>query len=157
MPAQNDQRSAQLVAGIVQELSLGRERLLQPVEHPVECRGQMGDVIASGDWDAAPQISTADLISGDTYQSDRSVAERALETSLRTLSSTPGYATSHACHPSELPRFPGGFPPHPGRQSYPGVAMSGVRSAGSVTPELVHWCDPEPVSDLLGVMAGVEY
>jgi hypothetical protein len=69
--ADDRDRGAQLVAGVVQEPPLGGEGRLQPVEHVVEGAGQLGDVVVAGDGDAAGQVRLTDPLGGLADQPDR--------------------------------------------------------------------------------------
>lgn len=54
-------RGSQLVAGVIDELALRGEFLLEPVEHCVELLGQRRDVVASLDRVPAGQVLLGDL------------------------------------------------------------------------------------------------
>jgi hypothetical protein len=50
--ALNDRdRSSEFVTCVVEELSLQPERFIEPVEHLVECRGELGHLVVARDLD----------------------------------------------------------------------------------------------------------
>ena len=63
LPADHGQWGAQLVGGVGDELALGREGLLQAIEHPVEGVRQDGDLgaVAGGLGHPGPQVAAIDL------------------------------------------------------------------------------------------------
>ena len=61
----------ELVTGVVQELLLGVERALQPVEHRVDGPGQLGDVVRAGYRDPRGEIGVRDRLGGLVEQSQR--------------------------------------------------------------------------------------
>ena len=54
--AQRRHRRAQLVRGVGDELALGGDRALQRVEHRVEARGQLADLVLARDLDPAAEV-----------------------------------------------------------------------------------------------------
>ena len=59
--AHHRERRAQLVAGVVEELPLADERLLEPVEHAVDGAGEGGDVVVAGDREPLREVALADV------------------------------------------------------------------------------------------------
>ncbi len=71
MPADDRDRGAQLVSGVVEEAALLREGVLQPVKHRVECVAELRDVVVAGGVEAPAQVGVADLLRGDTHVPQR--------------------------------------------------------------------------------------
>jgi hypothetical protein len=71
VPADDRDRRAELVAGVVQEPPLSGEGRLQPVQHVVEGPGQLGDVVVSADRDPPGQVGFADPLGRLADQPDR--------------------------------------------------------------------------------------
>jgi hypothetical protein len=62
--AQHRQRRLELVPRVVEELPLPDERLLEPVEHPVDGAGERGDVVVAGHRQAPGEVGVGDLVGG---------------------------------------------------------------------------------------------
>ena len=62
VPADDRQRCAQLVTGVIDEPALRCERGLHPVEHRVEPRRELGDLIIADDGDPAAQVAVGDRL-----------------------------------------------------------------------------------------------
>jgi len=62
VPADDRERRPQLVPGVVEELLLHPERLLQPVEHRVDRPGEGGDVVAPRHGDPQPEVAGGQLL-----------------------------------------------------------------------------------------------
>ena len=60
LAADDGDRRAQLMAGVVDEAALGRVGGLQAIEHPVERQRQLGDVVAAGHRHAPRQVGVLD-------------------------------------------------------------------------------------------------
>ena len=94
--ADDRDRRAELVPGVVDERALGRERRLEPVEHGVERAGQVGDLVPAVDLDPAGQVGLADGPAVSvTWRIGRRIRAAAIQPT-RAASSTMAAATASA-------------------------------------------------------------